>query len=55
MKLLRTNEAAEMLGICNVYLYRLAKLGQIKAVKIGTRGVRFPESELKKWLEEKNK
>ena len=30
MKLLRANEAAEMLGLTNTHLYRLAKAGEIK-------------------------
>lgn len=55
MKLLKASEAGQMLGLTNTYLYRLAKLGEIKIVKVGSRGIRFSEIELKKWLKEKNK
>lgn len=54
-KLLRTSEASRMLGITDVYLYRLAKAKEIKSVRIGKRGLRFSESDIKNWIEKRKK
>lgn len=54
-KLLRASEASRMLGITDVYLYRMAKAKEIKSVRIGMRGLRFSESDIKKWIEKRKK
>jgi len=54
-KLLRAGEASKVLGITDVYLYRLAKAGQIGTVTIGKRGMRFPQSELQAFIEKRKK
>ena len=55
MRLLKVSEASLMLGVSTAYLYRLVKANEIKAQRIGTRQIRFPEEELKKWLKKKQK
>jgi len=52
-RLLRASEAAQKLGITVVHLYRLRKAGEITALKIGNRGLRFSEEEIERWLESK--
>jgi len=50
--LLTSKQASESLGICERTLYGLAKSGELPVVKIG-RAVRYPVSELQKWVEKK--
>ncbi len=49
-RFLKAREAAEKLSICTEYLYQLHRRGELKAVKIGNRGIRFPEAEIQRWL-----
>ena len=50
-RLLKIPEAAAELSIGRSRLYELLQAGEIKAVKIGSRGVRVPASELDRFVE----
>jgi excisionase family DNA binding protein len=54
-RLLKVSEASQVLGVTSAYLYRMARAGEIRTIKIGKRQIRFPEKELKRWLKEKNR
>jgi excisionase family DNA binding protein len=49
-KMLRASEVARLLGFTDIYVYRLAREGKLKKVRVGKRAVRFPESEISRWL-----
>ena len=49
-KLLDAGEAAELLNMPKSAVYRLAREGKIKSVRIGERGYRFDRGELEKWI-----
>lgn len=46
-------DAAAELAIGRSRLYELLQAGEIKAVKIGSRGVRVPQSELDRFVTER--
>lgn len=52
-RLLRIPEAAAELSIGRSRLYELLQAGEIKTVKIGTRGVRVPSSEIDRFVAER--
>jgi len=54
-KLLKASEVSRSLGITDDYLYRLARNGEIGTIRIGKRGVRFPESEVRGFVEKMSK
>lgn len=49
-RLLRIPEAAAELSIGRSRLYELIAAGEVRAVKIGSRGVRVPASELDRFV-----
>ena len=49
-RLLRIPDAAAELAIGRSQLYELIASGEIRAVKIGTRGVRVPATELDRFV-----
>ncbi len=50
--LLTTRQAAKMLTISERTLYTLTKSGQIPAVKLGVRGLRYDPRDLLAWIEQ---
>lgn len=52
-RLLRIPEAAAELSIGRSRLYELIAAGEIAAVKIGSRGVRIPDTELDRFVAER--
>ncbi len=52
-RLLKIPEAAAELSIGRSRLYELLQAGEIKAVKIGSRGVRVPSSEIDRFIAER--
>jgi excisionase family DNA binding protein len=52
-RLLRIPEAAAELSIGRSRLYELIAAGELRAVKIGERGVRVPASELERFVAER--
>ena len=52
-RLLKIPEAAAELSIGRSRLYELLSAGDIKAVRIGSRGVRVPQSELDRFVTER--
>lgn len=52
-RLLRIPDAAAELSIGRSRLYELLAAGDIKAVRIGARGVRVPQSELDRFVAER--
>ena len=50
-KLLNINEAAELLGLAKVTLYRYASMKMLPTVKLGDR-LLFKQSDLEKWVDE---
>jgi len=50
-RLLKIPEAAAELSIGRSRLYELLQAGELRSVKIGTRGVRVPASELDRFVE----
>lgn len=51
MALLRYEEAASRLGISGVNLRSLVDKGQLKSTRVGVRGVRIDEDEIKRYVE----
>ena len=49
-RLLRIREVADVVGEDPMTIYRRIRGGELKAVKVGKRGVRVAESELNRWL-----
>lgn len=52
-RLLRIPEAAAELSIGRSRLYELIAAGELRAVKIGSRGVRIPDAELDRFVRER--
>ncbi len=52
-RLLKATEASGLLGVHVMYLYTLVHQGKIPFVRIGTRQMRFVESDLRKWIASK--
>jgi len=52
MKILTVDEVARLFKLTRVTIYRMAKAGDIPALKMG-RVWRFPESAIEAWLSEK--
>lgn len=52
-RLLRIPEAAAELSIGRSRLYELIQAGELRAVKIGSRGVRIPDAELDRFVAER--
>lgn len=52
-RLLKIPEAAAELAIGRSQLYELISAGEIRAVKIGSRGVRIPAAELDRFVAER--
>lgn len=52
MKVLTVDEVASLLKLTRVTIYRMAKAGDIPALKVG-KVWRFPEEEIEAWLTEK--
>ncbi len=52
-KLWKADEASKQLGMTETYLRRLARAGEIQTVRIGKRGIRFPESEIDAFIEKR--
>ena len=52
MKVLTVDEVASLLKLTRVTIYRMAKAGDIPALKVG-KVWRFPEAEIEAWLSEK--
>ena len=48
-RLLRVKDVVEILGLSRSQVYRLASEGQLGAIRLGVRGVRFTERGLAKW------
>lgn len=51
MALIRYEEAAARLGISSVSLRNLVKKGELKSTRVGVRGVRIDEDEIKRYVE----
>jgi excisionase family DNA binding protein len=51
--LLKVPEACAAMGIGRTILYGLCKVGTIRSVRIGTRGVRIPVSEVQRFIQER--
>ncbi|HQM80520.1 MAG TPA: helix-turn-helix domain-containing protein [Syntrophorhabdaceae bacterium] len=49
-KLLCIKEVADITGEHILTVYRRIRDGEIKCIKIGRRGIRVSESDLKQWL-----
>jgi excisionase family DNA binding protein len=49
-RLLRIREVASITGEDNMTIYRRIRGGELKAIRVGQRGVRVAESELRRWL-----
>ena len=50
-RLLRREEVEARCGIARTTIYRLMRCGEFpEPIKVGTRAVRWPESEIEKWL-----
>ena len=53
-RLLRRNEVEARCGIARTTVYRLMRAGQFpEPIRVGQRAVRWPESEIEKWLAER--
>ena len=52
-KLLTISEASNMLGLTKSYIYNLVWKRQIPHLKYGARLIRFRESELEEWMNER--
>jgi len=53
-KLMRVKEVSGVTGEDVMTTYRRIRAGEIKTIKIGKRGLRVKESELKRWLNMNN-
>ncbi len=49
--LLTTSQAAKVLTVSARTLYSLTKSGQIPAVKLGVRGLRYDPADLRAWIQ----
>ena len=49
-RLLSADEVAELLGVPRTLVYALARRGQLPAVRVGERYVRFREEALHGWI-----
>ncbi|EDH4011155.1 AlpA family phage regulatory protein [Salmonella enterica subsp. enterica] len=53
-RFIRLPEVLERTGFCKAWIYRLISRGQFSApIKIGDRAIRFVESEIDAWIDEK--
>ena len=53
-RLLTRHEVESRCGISRTTVYRLMRLGQFpEPIRVGQRAVRWPESEIEKWLAER--
>ncbi|MGA2110155.1 MAG: helix-turn-helix domain-containing protein [Syntrophorhabdales bacterium] len=52
-KLLRVPEVSLIMGVHVMTVYLLVRRGELKAIRIGKRSIRVPESEIRRWIEEK--
>ena len=53
-RMLRREEVQSWCGLSRTTIYRLMRAGQFpEPIKIGPRAVRWPESEIEKWLSER--
>ncbi|MBL8087464.1 MAG: helix-turn-helix domain-containing protein [Chthonomonas sp.] len=46
------SEAAELLGVGRTTMYELLNSGKLKITRIGTRGIRISDDELKRFIAE---
>jgi excisionase family DNA binding protein len=53
MKLLTIKEVCSRLSISRSMLYELIRSNKIRTVRIGKRGIRLPESEIERFIEER--
>jgi len=51
-RLLAAEEVAQLLGVNATFVYALARRGDLPAVRIGERYVRFRAQTLERWIEE---
>jgi excisionase family DNA binding protein len=51
-RLLAAEEVAELLGVNATFVYALARRGDLPAVRIGERYVRFRAQSLERWITE---
>jgi len=49
--LLSARDAAKALAVCERTLFNLTKAGEIPAVKVNKRGVRYDPNDLRAWIE----
>lgn len=54
-KYLTSDEVSEWLSIEKTYLYRLINERQFPTIRLGSRTLRFDETEVIKWLEKRKK
>lgn len=54
-RLLRAQDVSIMCGVHLIYVYDMARRGELKAVRIGKRGIRFKESDVLRWMNGKRK
>lgn len=52
---LKASEVSSLLNINLIHIYRLHREGQLAAIRIGKRGLRFSESEVERWIKSQNK
>lgn len=46
------NEAADLLGVGRTTMYELINSGRLKVTRIGSRGIRISDDELKRFITE---
>jgi excisionase family DNA binding protein len=52
-RLIRTIEAADRLNVGRDEIYRLVKVGRLRSIKLGSRVLRFAESDLARLIRER--
>ena len=52
-KLLRARELAALTGIPKTTVYAMAASGQLPCLRYGVRAVRFSESAIQRWIEQR--
>jgi excisionase family DNA binding protein len=52
-RLLTTREVAERFGVVSETILRWVRTGRLPAIRISTGAIRFRESELESWLDER--
>ena len=53
-RLLRRDEVETRCGLARTSIYRLMRAGKFpEPIKVGTRAVRWPESEIERWISER--